>query len=178
MLLAQAGGRNEVLGVTATRPVARRPLGAEPLHPLGWAHEVGVPAHEHALFVERLLTLLTSCDERRLEQCERQSWWEFSGAERRSQAYGKFLADGLTRTLVAARAREMSARTGGLILLQLLFDLSRAGGRADRVLDAPTQEAWLTPWVEHLTARGVDLHAGDARRRGSGSTDAGSPACA
>ena len=51
----------------------------------------------------------------------------------------------------------MSARTGGYILLQLLFDLSRAGGRADRVLNAPTNEAWLTPWAEHLVALGVDL---------------------
>jgi uncharacterized protein with NAD-binding domain and iron-sulfur cluster len=58
---------------------------------------------------------------------------------------------------VAARAREMSARTGGMILLQLLFDLARAGGRADRVLNAPTNEAWITPWVAHLRHLGVDL---------------------
>ena len=101
--------------------------------------------------------MLASCDERRYGQWEHQSWWEFSGAEQRSAAYGKFLADGLTRTLVAARAREMSARTGGLILLQLLFDLTRAGGRADRVLNAPTNEAWITPWVDHLRRLGVDL---------------------
>ena len=36
---------------------------------------------------------------------EHQSWWEFSGAQTRSPEYGKFLADGLTRTLVAAKAR-------------------------------------------------------------------------
>jgi uncharacterized protein with NAD-binding domain and iron-sulfur cluster len=157
-LLAQAGGRNELLGVTH-QTGSLDDLSAVSRFLLDWARQVGIPAHEHALFVERLLALLTSCDERRLEQLELQSWWEFSGADRRSAAYGKFLADGLTRTLVAARAREMSARTGGLILLQLLFDLTRLGGRADRVLDAPTQEAWLTPWVEHLTARGVALHA-------------------
>ena len=58
----------------------------------------------------------------------------------------------------------MSARTGGLILLQLLFDLTRAGGRADRVLDAPTKEAWITPWVEHLRGRGVALPAARGRR--------------
>ena len=58
---------------------------------------------------------------------------------------------------MAARAREISARTGGLILAQLLFDLTRAGGRADRVLDAPTNEAWIDPWVAHLRGLGVDL---------------------
>ena len=58
-----------------------------------------------------------------------QSWWEFSGAARRSPGYQKFLADGLTRSLVAARAEEMSARTGGYILLQLLQDMAKPAGR-------------------------------------------------
>src|SRR5215207_11568058 len=156
-LLAQASGRNELIGVVRA-PGSLEDISAVSRFMLGWATQVGIPAYEHALFVERLLTLLTSCDERRIEQWEQQSWWEFSGADRRSAAYGKFLADGLTRTLVAARAREMSARTGGLILLQLLFDLTRAGGRADRVLNAPTQEAW----IDHLQRRGVQLHAGAA----------------
>ena len=53
--------------------------------------------------------------------------------------------------------REISARTGGLILAQLLFDITRVGGRADRVLDGPTNEVWIDPWVEHLRALGVDL---------------------
>ncbi len=58
---------------------------------------------------------------------------------------------------MAARAREISARTGGLILAQLLFDVTRAGGRADRVLDGPTNDVWIDPWVEHLRGLGVDL---------------------
>lgn len=161
VLLAQVGGRNDVIGVVHASG-SLEDISAVSRFLLGWATQVGIPAHEHALFVERLLTLLSSCDERRFEQWERQSWWEFSAADRRSDAYGKFLADGLTRTLVAARAREMSARTGGLILLQLLFDLTRANGRADRVLNAPTQEAWITPWIEHLQRQGVQLHAGAA----------------
>jgi uncharacterized protein with NAD-binding domain and iron-sulfur cluster len=81
----------------------------------------------------------------------------FVDAEHRSEAFRKFLADGLTRTLVAARAREMSARTGGTILLQLLFDLTRAGGRADRVLDGPTSDVWIDPWAAHLEGLGVEI---------------------
>ena len=96
------------------------------------------------------MTLLTSCDDRRYEQWENVGWWEFIGAERRSEAFQKWLGEGLTRTLVAARGREISARTGGLILAQIVFDLTRAGGRADRVLDAPTNDAWIDPWVAHL----------------------------
>ena len=56
----------------------------------------------------------------------------------------------------------MSARTGGLILVQLLLDLSRAGDRADRVLDAPTSEAWIAPWVAYLRSRGVAVRLGEA----------------
>ena len=83
---------------------------------------------------------------------------EFVDGEHRSKGFQKFLADGLTRMLVAAQAHEMSARTGGYILLQLLFDLSRVGGHADRLLDAPTSQAWIDPWVAHLRGVGVDLH--------------------
>jgi uncharacterized protein with NAD-binding domain and iron-sulfur cluster len=156
ILLAQAGGRNELIAA-AHLPESLEDLEVISRFLLEAMRQLGVPAEEHAVLVERLLTLLTSCDERRLGQWELQSWWDFIGADQRSEAFRKFLADGLTRTLVAARAREISARTGGLILAQLVFDLARAGGRADRVLDAPTNEAWIDPWVAHLRAQGVDL---------------------
>jgi uncharacterized protein with NAD-binding domain and iron-sulfur cluster len=126
---------------------------------LAYATELGIPAEEQGYFVDRLLLLLTSCEQRRFAEYERQSWWEFSGAQTRSAAYGKFLADGLTRTLVAAKAREMSARTGGYILLQLLFDLSRPGGQADRVLNGPTNDVWIDPWLAHLRSLGVDFRS-------------------
>src|SRR5918996_2039381 len=156
ILFAQAGGRNEIVA-GAHLPESLEDLAVLSRFLFEVMNSLGIPPHEHAVLMERLLTLLTSCDERRYEQWERQSWWEFVGAERRSEAFRKFLAEGLTRTLVAARAREISARTGGLILAQILFDLTRAGGRADRVLDAPTNEAWIDPWVAHLRGRGVDL---------------------
>jgi uncharacterized protein with NAD-binding domain and iron-sulfur cluster len=159
ILLAQAGGRNELLTTTGP-PQSLDDLAVLSRFLLEVMTGLGIAPEEHAWLVDRLLTLLTSCDERRYEQWDLQSWWVYVGAEQRSDAFKKFLADGLTRTLVAARAREMSARTGGLILGQLLFDLTRAGGRADRVLDAPTNEAWIDPWVQHLTGLGVDLRLG------------------
>ena len=159
ILIAQGEGRNELL------TVAHLPESPEDLAVLArFLREVatglGVPPEDTAWFLERLLTLLTSCDERRLGQWELQSWWTFVDAANRSKAFQKFLADGLTRTLVAARAREMSARTGGTILLQLIFDLMRAGGRADRVLDGPTSDVWIDPWVAHLERLGVEIELG------------------
>jgi uncharacterized protein with NAD-binding domain and iron-sulfur cluster len=61
--------------------------------------------------------------------------------------------------VVAAKAREMSARTGGYILLQLLFDLSRPGGQADRVLNGPTNDVWIDPWLAHLRSLRVDYRS-------------------
>jgi uncharacterized protein with NAD-binding domain and iron-sulfur cluster len=117
-----------------------------------------VPAGEIAYFAQRLVMLLRSCEERRYREFEEQSWWDFSGAASRSRNYQKFLADGLTRTLVAARATEMSARTGGFILLQLLTDLTKFGKRVDRVLNGPTNDVWIDPWIRHLRTLGVKLH--------------------
>lgn len=156
VLLAQGDGRDELL-TAAHLPESLEDFALVTRFVTEAATSLGIPPHETALFVERLLTLLTSCDERRLGQWELQSWWSFVGAEQRSPAFRKFLADGLTRTLVAARAREMSARTGGSILLQLLFDLTRAGGRADRVLDGPTSDVWIDPWAAQLEGLGVEL---------------------
>ena len=156
VLLAQGEGRNELL-TAAHLPESLEDFALVTRFVLEFATALGIPPHETAFFVERLLTLLTSCDERRLGQWELQSWWSFVDAEQRSPAFRKFLADGLTRTLVAARAREMSARTGGSILLQLLFDLTRAGGRADRVLDGPTSDVWIDPWAAHIEGLGAEI---------------------
>jgi uncharacterized protein with NAD-binding domain and iron-sulfur cluster len=117
-----------------------------------------IPPLELAWFVERLLVLLTTCTARRFAELEHESWWSFSGAATRSGAYGRYLADGLTRTLVAARAGEMSARTGGYILLQLLLDMLDPRRPADRVLSGPTNEVWIDPWLTYLAARGVTYH--------------------
>jgi uncharacterized protein with NAD-binding domain and iron-sulfur cluster len=164
VLVAQAGGKDELV-TPAHLPESLEDFALVTRFVLQAATSLGVPPDETAWFLERLLTLLTSCDERRLGQWELESWWAFVDAEHRSPAFRKFLADGLTRTLVAARAREMSARTGGTILLQLIFDLTRAGGRADRVLDGPTSDAWIDPWERHLEGLGVEIRR-DARVEG------------
>jgi uncharacterized protein with NAD-binding domain and iron-sulfur cluster len=156
ILLAQADGRPELVGI-AERPSSLDDFTATAEFIRKAGTSLGISGPELAVFIERLVTLLCSCDERRFGQWEKASWWKFVGAERRSEAFQKFLADGMTRTLVAARAEEMSARTGGLILCQLLFDMVRADGRMSRVLDGPTSEVWIDPWTDHLRDLGVEL---------------------
>jgi uncharacterized protein with NAD-binding domain and iron-sulfur cluster len=161
LMMAREDGANELL-TPAHAPASLEDLGALTSFLFTVATELDVSPEDQLFFVDRLIVLLTSCEERRLGQWELQTWWEFVDGEHRSPGFQKFFADGLTRMLVAAQAHEMSARTGGYILLQLLFDLSRVGGHADRLLDAPTSQAWIDPWVAHLRAAGVDLRAGAA----------------
>ncbi len=159
ILMAQAGGRNEII-TPAGVPGSWRELvdGLRALRAM--VLETGIPVGEFADFVEYLLVMMTSCDERRLGEFEAQSWWDFVQAGTKSAAYQKFLAKGMTRTLVAAKAEEMSARTGGAVLCQLIYDMLQIDGRLDNVLDGPTSEVWIDPWIEHLTAAGVTLRPG------------------
>src|SRR5580704_3215546 len=99
---------------------------------------------ELAFFGARFWQLLTTCEERRLEEYERTSWWEFIGAAERSPAYQKFLATGFTRSLVAAKAETASARTVGDMFVQMMMTIiNPTSGSSDRVLDAPTNIAWI-----------------------------------
>jgi uncharacterized protein with NAD-binding domain and iron-sulfur cluster len=118
--------------------------------------DTGLSQDDLEFFASRLWVLMSSCNERRLVEYEKMSWWDFIGAESRSEAYRQLLAIGLTRTLVAAKAKEASARTGGDILLQLIFDMTRPGTSADRLLNAPTADAWLNPWMAYLEEKGVN----------------------
>lgn len=140
----------------------RSPREGELAFRAGWAYatQLGIPLGDQMHFAELLCRLLSACKRRRFDEYENESWWDFSGAQQRSVGYQKYLADGLTRTLVAARAREMSARTGGYILLQLLQDLAQPGMQVDRVLNAPTNDAWIDPWLAHLRDLGVDYRLG------------------
>ena len=115
-----------------------------------------IPPQDLEHFTRCLLVMLTSCEERRFGEFEYQSWWDFTDAPQRSEAYQNFCADGLTRTLVAAKAREMSARTGGAILLQMQFDMAKVHNTVDRLLNGPTNDVWITPWVNYLRTLGVD----------------------
>lgn len=122
--------------------------------------EYGIPEAELFYFCQRLLLILSSCDERRLDEYERIPWWEFIGAASRSSAYQTCLARGLTRSLVAMRAEEASTRTVGAILIQLLLDLLDPFAAVDRVLNGPTNEVWIRPWLEYLRERGCTYRLG------------------
>jgi uncharacterized protein with NAD-binding domain and iron-sulfur cluster len=129
-----------------------------------------VPANELAYLVRKMLVFQTSSDARRIAEWDNVSWWDFVNAGRFSPTYQQVFGNGLTKTLVAAKGTRASARTIGLMGLALIYSLlshnnplisSQSGyGAADRLLDAPTNEAWIDPWVAHLRGLGVTFVEG------------------
>ncbi|MDQ2050854.1 FAD-dependent oxidoreductase [Natronolimnohabitans sp. A-GB9] len=115
-----------------------------------------LPADDVRFLLERLLYLLTACEQRREAELEETSWWTFIDAENRSQEFRDRLAYA-TQALVALRPQIGSARTIGTIYLQLLFGQLDPTRPTERVLNAPTSEAWIDPWVSYLERLGVDL---------------------
>jgi len=155
--LARADGQSEIV-LPLGFPRSRSDLYRSISFLFAYAGKLPIPPDDLWHFIRRLVVLMSSSEERMVGEWEYQSWWEFSEAEGRSPAYQKWLADGMTRMMVAAKARQMSARTGGSIVLQLLYGLSRPGGHFDSLLNGPTTDAWIAPWREHLESQGVTFH--------------------
>jgi uncharacterized protein with NAD-binding domain and iron-sulfur cluster len=129
------------------------------VHALADSH-TGLTNEEKEFFAARTWQLMTSCAERRANDYERLSWWQYMAADRFSENYRALFVIGLTRTLVAARAQEASTKTGGDIFIQLIFNMANPSISADRVLNGPTNAVWLDPWLEHLRSVGVDYQFG------------------
>jgi len=109
---------------------------------------------------ERLWQILTSCQARRIDEYEGLGWWTFLDAGNRSPAYQRFLGGGMTRALVAAKAQVACTRTIGDITVQLLLDVAMPGVSSDRLLNGPTNDVWIAPWLNYLRGRGVDYRLG------------------
>lgn len=129
--------------------------------------DTGLTKADEKLFASKLWELMTSCYDRRQQYYEKISWWQYTEAEQQCAGvdplkcpYQEYFVGGLTHTLVAAQPKLMSTKTGGDILLQLIFLMLNPTQNSDRVLNAPTNEAWLDPWYTYLTGKGVQYHHG------------------
>jgi uncharacterized protein with NAD-binding domain and iron-sulfur cluster len=122
------------------------------------AGQVKLTERELTFFVGKLWQLITSCEERRIGEYEKIDWWTYIGADNFSAEYRSLLAKGLTESLVASKAHLASTKTVGDILIQLLLDLSNPTISTDRLLNGPTNEVWIEPWLAHLKTYGVEYH--------------------
>jgi uncharacterized protein with NAD-binding domain and iron-sulfur cluster len=151
-----------VFGVAPSPTEASSPEGLQAILVEEFAKQQGLKPEEIEFFTNRLMVFLTSSDERRYGQWENVSWWEYIRAEGKSEEYQKVLARGLTRAVVAAKETVASTRTIGNMAEAFLMNIMNRGndGSPDRVLNAPTNEAWIDPWVELLRSLGVRFVVG------------------
>lgn len=117
--------------------------------------KLDVNALETAFLASKVWQILTSCDERRMTEYEKVGWYEFIDAANQSVGYQVLYGHGITRSLVAAKARRASTKTIGNIFLQMLLHIIQPGNAADRVLNGPTSDVWIEPWRRYLTSKGV-----------------------
>jgi len=117
---------------------------------------LGLAAGEIAFFFVKLVEFQTTPESKRLERYDAITWWDYLNADNKSQAF-RDLIDATTRTMVAAKARQASAYTIASLAIRTLFDVF---GTVDRVLNGPTNETWIDPWIDYLKGRGVRFHPG------------------
>jgi len=117
----------------------------------------GLGVNEIAYFATRLTEFVTSSDARRDNQYDKISWFDFVRAERFGPLYQNLLTRSLTRNLVAAQAELASTRTIGLQATRILVSniVFSMYDEASRLLNGPTTEAWIDPWLAYLRNRGV-----------------------
>ncbi|MVU82826.1 NAD(P)-binding protein [Nocardia sp. ET3-3] len=124
-----------------------------------------LPPQEAVFAAERLAVYVSSCDERKLGQWEKMTWTDFARLDNSSPEYNRFLGDGFIRELVATKSRNCSAHSIGLVgeeyvwsLLNLNNDTDGKGN--DRVMNGPTSETWINPWIDYLRSIGVTFNQG------------------
>lgn len=118
----------------------------------------GLHLGEARFFAERLWQVLTSCQDRRLAEYEKITWWDFLGAGQRSKAYQNLLVSGLSRSLLANDPMYASVRTVGDTNIQLILGMVSPARPTDRLLNGPTSKVWIEPWRRHLEGLGVQFH--------------------
>ena len=111
---------------------------------------------ELSFFFSRLALFLAMPEDERRQKFQNMTWWSYLEADDKSRAF-KDLISATTRNMVSAKATEASAYTICRLALRTLFD---AFSNVDRVLNGPTNEKWIDPWVDFLQGRGVKFHFG------------------
>ena len=120
--------------------------------------EAEVPSADIARFAKKMLDFLLTSDERRRDQYEMVSFFDFIEGATYSPRFQRYVNS--SRFMVAMDARRGSACTIANKALLMLIDFTRAECEKDRVLNGPTATQWLKPWEHHLREQGVTFHLG------------------
>ena len=93
---------------------------------------------------------MTSSEERIREEYNLIDWWTFIEAEQQSPAFQKIFA-GFTKTLVACQSKIANTQTVGPVAVQMTLDITTPGTSFVRLLNGPTNDKWVNPWLSFLT---------------------------
>jgi uncharacterized protein with NAD-binding domain and iron-sulfur cluster len=116
---------------------------------------LGLSAEDTIVFVKKLVEFLSVPDEARRQKYDDIAWSTFVDLDRRTAAFRILTSN--TRSLLAAKATEASAYTIATMAIRTLFAPSVG---LDSVLDGPTSDVWIEPWVRHLEGQGVRFFYG------------------
>ncbi|MFD0364988.1 FAD-dependent oxidoreductase [Nocardia sp. GCM10030253] len=149
------------------------PFSQFPMTPKGFIDSVAsvfetlfrLPPHEAVFAAERLAVYVSSSTERKLGQWEWMTWTDFARLDNSSPEYNRFLGDGFIRELVATKSANCSAHSIGLVGEEYVWSLlnlnnNNDGRGNDRVLNGPTTETWINPWIDYLRSIGVTFQLG------------------
>ena len=140
------------------KPLFRIPTEG-PRTPAGFLHalrdmfdnpSLGLSAGEAAFAALKLAAAAAMCDERREAELDGIAWSKYMCADQMSRAYRAAVVDGLTQNFVAMDADLSSTKSVINILVRLLDDYLTYGHSVDRILDGPTSEVWIDPWLRYL----------------------------
>ncbi|NOV04562.1 hydroxysqualene dehydroxylase [Paenibacillus planticolens] len=120
-------------------------------------NNLGLTMDDMEQYGRKLWQVMTSCEERIREEYNLIDWWTFIEAEQQSPAFQKIFA-GFTKTLVACQSKIANTQTVGPVAAQMTLDITTPGTSFVRLLNGPTNDKWVNPWLSFLTEKGVDYH--------------------
>ncbi len=121
---------------------------------------LGLAAGEKEILLKKMLRLFVMCRERRKQDYECVTWHEYHNSnplQPLSTQYNKMFVTGFSRAFVAMDAKKASTLVGANTLAQF-FRVFFNTSTMDRVLNAPTNDAWINPWVAYLKHKQVNFH--------------------
>lgn len=110
---------------------------------------------ERDFFLKRIAIVKSFCIERRFAEFENVTWWEYMHADRFSPEYQN-LVQMISGTILAANPRNANAHIVGTLAADIIDRTLVPGDRGILImLDGPTSDMWIEPWVQHLRSLGV-----------------------
>jgi len=116
-----------------------------------------ISKEEVLVFMERILIVMSSSIDRRFAEFEDVAWWDYMFGDEHSRNYQDLIRM-ISGNILAANPRNANAHVVGYLAGDLLCRTLVPGEKGLLyMLDGPTSQMWIDPWVSHLENLGVSL---------------------